>query len=303
MDLSASLNLRADGRLESKAFVNYANNQLYLVNDVPITAFQTIVNGNVSYNAPPGSVTPWSHSISTPSAGVPNVCYRGRVTASATGPDGYATASVGSIQICIQPKPQCPGDPSCPPLGEYCLPEDVTCQLSPLVLNLANGRYDLSGSDDPVSFDLDADGSLDRITWTARANPSMAFLVLDRNMNGKIDDGGELFGDHTPLRGGRMAANGFDALAQYDLNGDGLIDAQDSVWPRLALWVDADHDGMSAPSELTMLARTDVVSLEVQYRRTNRTDDDGNAFRFAAKLHRLGMGERPYYDVYFHRVE
>lgn len=249
--------------------------------------------------------------------GDPGYCYFAQndgsasLTASDYSPNYVLPLSLGSdgpwqsSSICIPStvvKLDCPGDPGCPPLGDFCLPDDIDCQLSPLVMNLANGNYDLSGADDPVSFDLDADGSRDRITWTARGNPSMAFLVLDRNMNGKIDNGAELFGDHTPLRGSRMAPNGFDALAQYDVNGDGQVDAKDPVWPRLALWVDADHDGMSRPPELTTLSATNVVALEVKYRRTNRTDDDGNAFRFAAKLRRFGGSERKYYDIYFHRV-
>jgi hypothetical protein len=307
MDLSVSLNILSDTRLESKAFVQYANNKGFLVPDVQITAFHTIVNGGVSYTAPPRSTTPWSHSLTTPSPAVPGTCYTGRITASGTGPDGYASRSSGSYPICYYgpptPKPECPGDPSCPPTGSACLPEDVECQLSPIVINLGNGKYDLAGDDDPVVFDLDADGTADRITWTARGNRDMAFLALERTGNDAIDNGAELFGDHTPLPGGQAAANGFEALASVDLNGDGVIDANDPVWPDLTLWVDANHDGRSSPSELMPLSATNIESLEVRYRRTNRTDDDRNVFRYAAKLHRRRDGDRTYYDVYFHRAQ
>ncbi|HKO54862.1 MAG TPA: hypothetical protein VJ276_03225 [Thermoanaerobaculia bacterium] len=306
MDLSVSLNILSDTRLESKAFVQYANNKGYLVSGVPITAYHTIVNGGVAYTAPPRSATPWSHSIQTPNPAVPGICYTGRVTASGTGPDGYATSSLGSYPICFYgpppPKLECPGDPSCPPTGSACLPEDVECQLSPLVINLGNGKYDLAGDDDPVVFDLDADGTADRITWTARGNGDMGFLALERTGNDAIDNGAELFGDHTPLPGGEPAANGFEALAQYDENGDGVIDASDPVWPRLTLWIDVNHDGRSSASETVRLSATNIISLEVRYRRTNRTDDDGNVFRYAAKLHQRGAGDRTYYDVYFNRV-
>lgn len=306
MDLSATLNILSDTRLESKAYVQYANNHGVLVYDVQITGYQTIVNGGVSYTIPPRSLTPWSHSIRTPGGAVPGTCYTGRITASATGPDGYATGSSGSYPICFYgpppPKPECPGDPSCPPTGDACLPEDIDCQLSPIVINLGNGKYDLAGDNDPVLFDLDADGTPDRITWTSRANRDMAFLALERTGNDAIDNGAELFGDHTPLPSGQPAANGFDALAQYDANGDGVIDPTDPVWPLLTLWIDANHDGRSSPSEIAPLSATSIVSLEIRYRPTNRIDDDGNVFRYAAKLRRRGAGDRTYYDVYFHRV-
>ena len=60
----------------------------------------------------------------------------------------------------------------------------------PLVFNLRKVRIELSGLDDPVSFDIDADGRRETISWTAR-NAGAAFLALDRNGNGMIDDGGE----------------------------------------------------------------------------------------------------------------
>src|SRR5215212_163113 len=97
-------------------------------------------------------------------------CYR----AQASGTDGSVSQYRYSSQFCLYgpaPKPVCPGDPSCPPTGTSCLPEDPDCQLSPIVLNLGYGGYQLTGLRNPVEFDLDADGKPDRIAWTAGEFP------------------------------------------------------------------------------------------------------------------------------------
>jgi hypothetical protein len=110
-------------------------------------------------------------------------------------------------------------------------PQYQNCN-SPIILNLDDGPYRLSSTDDPVRFDLDADGIPERISWTA-AEARMALLALDRNGNAAIDDGSELFGNHTPLQSGSSASNGFVALAEYDVNGDRIINQRDPVWDSL----------------------------------------------------------------------
>ena len=176
---------------------------------------------------------------------------------------------------------------------------DGTCE-SPIIINLEGGAYALSGADDPVMFDLDANGIPERITWTAAGTP-LAFLALDRNGNGIIDDGSELFGNHTPLPSGAMAANGFVALAAFDANGDGVIDSADPVWPRLLLWVDANHDGVCQPEEVTRLATSGITALAYAARWTGRRDANGNVFRYEALYYR-GKLARPYCDIYFLRL-
>ncbi len=89
-------------------------------------------------------------------------------------------------------------------------------KTDPLVLDLAGNGFSTRGLDDAVRFDLDADGRTDRISAPSGDD---ALLALDRNNNGRIDDGRELFGDQNG------AANGFAELGKYDDNGDGRIDA------------------------------------------------------------------------------
>lgn len=93
-------------------------------------------------------------------------------------------------------------------------------QVDPLVLDMAGNGFSTSGLGRPVRFDLDADGRMDSISVPTGDD---ALLALDRNGNGRIDDGRELFGDQ------HGAANGFAELARFDDNGDGRIDAADAA--------------------------------------------------------------------------
>jgi hypothetical protein len=176
---------------------------------------------------------------------------------------------------------------------------DGDCE-SPILINIGGGAWELSGRNDPVLFDLDASGSPEPVTWTAR-NAPIAFLALDRNGNGRIDDGGELFGNHTRFPSGAVAPNGFAALAAYDPNGYGVIDAADPIWPYLLLWIDANHDGISQPEELTRLADSGITALSYAAHWTGRTDSAGNTFRYESICYR-GRLARTYYDVFFVRL-
>jgi len=100
-------------------------------------------------------------------------------------------------------------------------------------------------------------------------------LALDRNHDGVINDGGELFGSATRLAGGGTAGNGYVALAEIDSNGDGVIDAKDSLYADLRVWVDANADGVSQADELKTLASLRIASLNLDARRDG-AEDHGN---------------------------
>lgn len=176
-----------------------------------------------------------------------------------------------------------------------CDPNYFNC---PLLVNVGSGPWRLTSSADGVEFDLDADGVPDRTSWTAEGT-SLAFVALDVNQNGRIDDGSELFGEGMLLPGGTRAPNGFTALAVHDLNNDGRIDAADPVWARLLLWVDADHDGISQSEELSRIDGSRVVALETAYTGTNRRDRYGNELRFRSTAHMQRTGPEPYFDIFF----
>lgn len=188
--------------------------------------------------------------------------------------------------------PPPPPDPWCDAYcwtscDSYGCPNPPPCSCSPIVLDLDDNGFTFTGPDESVSFDIDADGIDNRITWTSSRGRD-AFLVLDRNANGMIDDGAELFGTSTRLANGNRAPNGYVALAEFDIstmggNGNGVIDAGDSIWSELYLWVDADHDGTSDEPELLSLAAAGVIEIGTKYTRSNRSDKYGNLFRFKAK--------------------
>jgi hypothetical protein len=89
-------------------------------------------------------------------------------------------------------------------------------------------------------------------------------LVLDRDHDGQITDGSELFGTSTRLANGDKAANGYAALRQYDANGDGVVDSKDAVYADLRVWVDSNSDGISQAGELKTLASVGVASIGLQ---------------------------------------
>jgi hypothetical protein len=128
---------------------------------------------------------------------------------------------------------------------------------SPLVLDVDGNDFETKSKQDGIYFDLDNDGFAEKTAWTS----GDAFLTYDLNENGKIDNGGELFGNHT-LVGESKAADGFAALAQYDENGDGFIDENDSVYQLMRLWND-NGNGVSEDGEFKTLAEMGVNSIDL----------------------------------------
>ncbi|MES2206344.1 MAG: hypothetical protein V4525_06030 [Pseudomonadota bacterium] len=102
------------------------------------------------------------------------------------------------------------------------------------------------------------------------------WLVYDRNENGTIDTGAELFGVDTVLENGKTAADGFAALRELDKNQDGLVNQEDADFNKLRVWRDANQDGISQSNELTTLAERDIVSIGVGATATNIDLGNGN---------------------------
>lgn len=175
--------------------------------------------------------------------------------------------------------------------------EPATCGCNwqtPILVDVAGDGLHLTDVSGGVRFQFLRNGPPIQTAWTAPGSDD-AFLVLDRNGNGTVDDGSELFGDLTP-QPPSDAPNGFLALAVYDTpsyggNGDGIINEQDAVFTRLRLWVDENHDGISEPSELYTLPALGVHSFNLSYHQSRREDKFGNVFRYWAAVNGHEAGD------------
>ena len=133
-------------------------------------------------------------------------------------------------------------------------------RYDPLTLDLDGDGLETVGINaaNPILFDHDGDGIKTGTGWVQSDD---GFLVLDRNGNGTIDSGREMFGDATPLAGGGVAADGFAALAQEDTNADGRVDALDARFADLRIWRDLNQNGISEAGELSTLAAAGIVAV------------------------------------------
>ncbi len=129
----------------------------------------------------------------------------------------------------------------------------------------------------PIYFDHDGDGNATATGWIS---PDDGFLALDRNGNGVIDNGRELFGDATLIpdeQGGqRNAVDGFEALSAQDTNQDGKVDSQDTNFNNLRLWQDLNQNGISESNELFTLTQKSIASITVTKTENNTLLPNGN---------------------------
>jgi hypothetical protein len=160
---------------------------------------------------------------------------------------------------------------------------------------LGNG-LSLTGGPAGVNFDLNGDGSPERLSWTA-AGADDAWIVFDRDGDGLIGKGAEMFGNFTYQPGAPAGGerHGFLALAEFDRpasrsngnlggNSDGVIDERDAVFPSLRLWQDVNHNGVSEAAELHTMPSLGLNSIDLDYKESRRVDSYGNQLRYQAKV-------------------
>jgi hypothetical protein len=149
----------------------------------------------------------------------------------------------------------------------------------PLAIDLDGDGIETVGiTGTPVLFDHNADNIK---TGTGWVRPDDAWLVLDRNNNGLIDSGRELFGVDTVLSGtpgldAVYASTGFEALKTLDSNGDNLFNAADAAFTQVKIWQDANQDGISQSTELFTLAQKNIASIALNATSTTTNLGNGN---------------------------
>lgn len=149
--------------------------------------------------------------------------------------------------------------------------------VDPLALDLNGDGIQTVANSGKISgslFDHDGDGIRTATGWIDKND---GLLVYDRNGDGIVNNGSELFGDATRLQNGGTAAHGFAALADLDDNGDGKIDAADKAFASLRVWRDFNQDGISQSYELFGLTDLNIQSLDTAYQQVAKNFGNGNS--------------------------
>ncbi|WP_438437536.1 calcium-binding protein [Kluyvera sichuanensis] len=152
-------------------------------------------------------------------------------------------------------------------------PEKTT---SPIILDLDGDGIETRSLQDGIFFDHDGNQFAENTGWVGADD---GLLVLDRNNNGEIDTGQELFGSNTRLNDGSLAKNGYAALQELDSNQDGIINQYDEAWQQLQVWQDRNGNASVDEGELLSLEDAGIAAINTGYKNSNLVDQQGNAHK------------------------
>ena len=160
--------------------------------------------------------------------------------------------------------------------------------ISPLIIDLDGDGVELTSlGNSQTHFDLDGNGFAQRTGWVTGDD---AFLAIDRNGDGKINDINELFGNAN--------TDGFTELSELDTNNDGVIDANDAAFASLMLWQDRDGDGVTDEGELISLTDAGIISIDLQATAIDETNN-GHDVSHRSRVMMDDGSERTIDDVWF----
>ena len=156
-------------------------------------------------------------------------------------------------------------------MTEYTLRIHASDVDIPLLGTYRHSGYDLivvddSGNKKMYSIDFSTEDTEDA---TINIKESSVYTII--NNNGQIDNGTELFGNNSVLSSGEKAANGFEALADLDSNGDNIFNNQDEAWNEVKVWKDTNSNGVVDEGELLTLEQANVY-------KANITNQNSNSF-------------------------
>ena len=162
--------------------------------------------------------------------------------------------------------------------------EKRSCASAILIAAGSDPFYRLTSAADGVRFDIDADGMAERVAWT-QANSSVALLAIDRDEDGAITSGKELFGRST-WPGAAHAVSALTAMNK-EMNGgatSAVVSADDRLFAQLLLWTDTNHNAISEPSELRHFGEQ-FADISLGYKLEDGRDLFGNHFVFEGFAH------------------
>ena len=136
----------------------------------------------------------------------------------------------------------------------------------PILVDLnGDGKIETTTVEDGINFDHQKDGFAEKTSWVSKED---GILAIDKNNNGIIDDGSEIFGDNYLKNDGKKATSGFDALKDLDSNNDGIISAEDSEFNNIKI--------LKGDGSLISLEEAGIVSINLNSNSVNTIDENGN---------------------------
>jgi hypothetical protein len=166
---------------------------------------------------------------------------------------------------------------------------------TPIILDLNGDGVKTLSISDGVKFDMFADGKTVQTGWVSSGD---GLLVMDRNQDGKINDGSEFFGSSTTLANGQKAPDGYAALRELDNSQDGVISQDDAVFNELRVWVDSNSDGVTESGELKSLSSLGITQIDLQAT-VGAGTDNGNVLGLTSTYQTTDGATHAAADVWF----